>query len=118
MIKPGRPKAKNPLDEYIEVRVSGAEKQGFRDAAERSGLPLATWMRQRLRRIAIRELENADLPVAFLKCGDMIKPKYRKGMDFSQIARPVIERATRTELTPHKTHKKKVVVNRRKLNNS
>lgn len=67
MAKPGRPKTKNPLDEYIEMRVSEAEKQAFRDAAERSGLALATWMRERLRRVAIRELENADIPVAFLK---------------------------------------------------
>jgi predicted DNA binding CopG/RHH family protein len=67
MAKLGRPKTKNPLDEYIELRVSESEKQAFRDAAERAGLPLATWMRERLRKIAIRELENAELPVAFLR---------------------------------------------------
>lgn len=67
MAKRGRPKKENPLEEYIELRVSEDEKQAFRDAAERSGLPLATWARQGLRRIATRELENADLPVAFLK---------------------------------------------------
>lgn len=63
----GRPKKQNPLDEYIELRVSESEKKAFREAAERSGLPMATWIRQRLRRVAIRELESADLPVAFLK---------------------------------------------------
>jgi hypothetical protein len=47
--------------------VTESEKKAFRDAAERSGIPMATWMRERLRRVAIRELENADLPVAFLK---------------------------------------------------
>jgi hypothetical protein len=67
MAKRGRPKKKNPLDEYVELRISTAEKQAFRDAAERSGIPLATWARERLRRIATRELENAELPVAFLK---------------------------------------------------
>lgn len=67
MAKRGRPKTKNPLAEYIELRVSESEKQAFRDAAERSGIPLATWARERLRRIATRELENAELPVAFLK---------------------------------------------------
>jgi hypothetical protein len=67
MAKRGRPKKDNPLDEYIEVRLSTAEKQAFQDAAERSGIPLATWARERLRRVAIRELENADQPVAFLK---------------------------------------------------
>jgi hypothetical protein len=67
MAKRGRPKKDTTLDEYIELRVSEAEKQGFRDAADRAGIPLATWARERLRRIAIRELENAELPVAFLK---------------------------------------------------
>jgi hypothetical protein len=67
MAKRGRPKKKNTLDEYIELRLSTDEKQAFRDAAERSGIPLATWARERLRRIASRELESAELPVAFLK---------------------------------------------------
>ena len=67
MAKRGRPKKEKTLDEYIELRLSTAEKQAFRDAAERSGIPLATWARERLRRIATRELENAELPVAFLK---------------------------------------------------
>jgi uncharacterized protein (DUF1778 family) len=67
MTKRGRPKKDNPLDEYIELRVTTAEKQAFRDAAEYTGIPLATWMRERLRRVAIRELDNAKRPVAFLK---------------------------------------------------
>lgn len=67
MAKRGRPKKETTLDEYIELRLSTAEKQAFRDAAERSGIPLATWARERLRRVAIRELESADRPVAFLK---------------------------------------------------
>jgi uncharacterized protein (DUF1778 family) len=67
MAKRGRPKKQNPLDEYIELRLSTAEKQAFRDAAEHAGIPLATWVRERLRRVAIRELENAERPVAFLK---------------------------------------------------
>jgi hypothetical protein len=67
MPKRGRPKKDKTLDEYIELRVSESEKQAFRDASERAGIPLATWARERLRRIAIRELENAELPVAFLK---------------------------------------------------
>lgn len=67
MTKRGRPKKDNPLDEYIELRVTEPEKQAFRDAADRAGIPMATWARERLRKIAIRELENAELPVAFLK---------------------------------------------------
>lgn len=67
MPKRGRPKKDNPLAEYIELRVTEAEKKAFRDAAERSGIPMATWARERLRRVAIRELENAEMPVAFLQ---------------------------------------------------
>jgi hypothetical protein len=67
MAKPGRPKTKNPLDEYIELRVSESEKQAFRDAAELSGMAMATWIRQRLRHVSARELEKAERPVAFLK---------------------------------------------------
>jgi hypothetical protein len=67
MPKRGRPKKDNPLDEYIELRVTTAEKQAFRDAAEYTGIPMATWMRERLRRIAAKELNSADRPVAFLK---------------------------------------------------
>jgi uncharacterized protein (DUF1778 family) len=67
MPKRGRPKKDNPLDEYIELRVTTAEKQAFRDAAEYTGIPLATWMRERLRRIAARELTSAERPIAFLK---------------------------------------------------
>lgn len=32
----------------------------------------------------------------------MIKPKYRKGLDFSQLARSVVERAIAAPLTPKK----------------
>lgn len=67
MKKLGRPKKQNPLDEYIELRVTESEKKAFRDAADRSGIPMATWIRERLRRIATRELQNAELPVAFLE---------------------------------------------------
>lgn len=67
MGKRGRPKKQTTLDEYIELRTSAAEKQSFRDAAEHAGIPLATWARERLRRVAIRELENAELPIAFLE---------------------------------------------------
>jgi hypothetical protein len=67
MAKPGRPKKENPLDEYIELRLSSTEKQAFKDAAELSGMALATWVRDRLRKATIRELEKADRPIAFVK---------------------------------------------------
>ncbi len=53
--------------EYLDVRVTESEKQAFKDAAGLAGVPLSAWVRERLRRIARTELEDADLPVAFVK---------------------------------------------------
>jgi uncharacterized protein (DUF1778 family) len=66
--KMGRPK-KSPdavKADYIEVRCEEAEKQAFRAAAEASGLPLSGWIRERLRRVARKELQDMKMPVAFL----------------------------------------------------
>lgn len=52
--------------EYLDVRLGTAEKQAFKAAAELAGVPLATWVRERLRAVARRELEEANQPVAFL----------------------------------------------------
>ena len=66
--KMGRPKKK--LDavktDWIEVRCEESEKRAFRAAAEAAGLPLSGWIRERLRRIARKELEGMNLPVPFL----------------------------------------------------
>lgn len=69
MKKTGRPK-KSPdavKAEYIEVRCEDAEKQAFKAAAEAAGLPLSGWIRERLRRIAKKELEGLNMPVPFLE---------------------------------------------------
>jgi uncharacterized protein (DUF1778 family) len=68
MAKTGRPKKKpNAVKaDYIEVRCEESEKQAFRAAAEAAGLPLSGWIRERLRKIARKELEDMDMPVAFL----------------------------------------------------
>lgn len=65
----GRPKKslRDLQTEYLDVRVTESEKQAFKDAAELAGVPLSAWVRERLRRIARTELEDADLPVAFVK---------------------------------------------------
>ena len=67
-MKTGRPKKKPDAvkTEYIEIRCEQSEKDAFRAAAEAAGLPLSGWIRQRLRRDARKELEDLDLPVAFL----------------------------------------------------
>lgn len=48
------------------LRLEPREKRGFGDAADLAGVPLTVWMRERLRRIAKRELEGANREVAFL----------------------------------------------------
>jgi uncharacterized protein (DUF1778 family) len=68
MKKTGRPKkpaSESKLD-YIEVRCGESEKQAFRSAAEAAGLQLSGWIRERLRRAARKELEDLEMPVAFL----------------------------------------------------
>lgn len=52
---------------WIKLRVSDVEKQAFEEVAGRSGLSLSAWMRERLRRAAIRELEEAERPIPFLQ---------------------------------------------------
>lgn len=66
--KSGRPKmpAGAVKADYIEVRCGEAEKRAFRAAAEAAGLPLSGWIRERLRRMARKELEGMDMPVPFL----------------------------------------------------
>lgn len=52
--------------ENILLRVQPEEKAAFREAAEIAGLPLSAWIRERLRRATIRELEEAGKPIRFL----------------------------------------------------
>ncbi len=59
----GRPKR---LDEYIEIRVATSEKDGFEEAAALAGISLSSWVRERLRLAAIRELESAGRRVPFV----------------------------------------------------
>lgn len=50
----------------LDMRLQEAEKEGFRIAAELSGLELSAWIRERLRRVAREELEEAGRKVPFL----------------------------------------------------
>lgn len=52
--------------EYLEVRLGVAEKQAFKEAADLAGLALSAWVRERLRRVARKELEEAGKSVPFL----------------------------------------------------
>ena len=52
--------------EYMELRLDAAEKEAFVQAARAAGMSLSGWVRDRLRRVARKELEDMELPVAFL----------------------------------------------------
>lgn len=65
-IRGGRPQKTNKHSENLKIRVESAEKQAFKDAADLAGIPLSVWVRERLRRVAVRELEAGARPIAFL----------------------------------------------------
>ncbi len=60
------PKAGRRKAEYLDIRLEASEKEAFKDAAGLAGLDLSAWVRERLRVVARKELENADRPVKFL----------------------------------------------------
>lgn len=60
-------KNENTKAESFDLRLSAKEKQGFREAAGIAGLPLSAWVRERLRCIAARELQNAGKPIPFIE---------------------------------------------------
>ena len=68
MAKRGRPKSPKGTtkQDYMELRLDTAEKQAFWDAANLAGMALSVWVRERLRKAARKELEDAEKPVAFL----------------------------------------------------
>ena len=53
--------------ELLQIRLSAKEKLAFRESAELAGLAISAWVRERLRRAAVRELEEAARPIAFLE---------------------------------------------------
>ncbi len=52
---------------YLELRLTEAEKSSFGKAAAIAGISTSTWVRERLRRSAVRELEEAGLAIPFLQ---------------------------------------------------
>ena len=59
---PGERKA-----ETLDVRLEVGEKEAFKKAADLAGIPMSLWVRERLRIAARRELEEAALPIPFLR---------------------------------------------------
>jgi uncharacterized protein (DUF1778 family) len=51
----------------LALRVEPSEKEAFEQAAELAGVPVSAWIRERLRRAARRELEDANKAIPFLK---------------------------------------------------
>lgn len=64
----GRPRkgSAQTKSESVLLRMEKREKEGFAEAARIAGVPLAVWMRERLRRAASRELEATGREVPFL----------------------------------------------------
>jgi len=53
--------------ETVLLRLQPSEKRAFQEAARASGLKFASWARERLRRAAIRDLEEVGAIPEFLK---------------------------------------------------
>ncbi len=51
----------------LQIRLSDLEKKAFLESANLAGIPLSSWVRERLRLAAIRELENAGQKIPFVK---------------------------------------------------
>ena len=54
------------MAELLQVRLLPSEKKAFTEAADLAGIPLSAWVRERLRRAAISELEGIGVRAAFL----------------------------------------------------
>lgn len=66
--RPGRPR-KDPAaskSKSILLRLEPREKEGFGEAAALAGVPLAVWIRERLRRMATSELREVGRQAPFL----------------------------------------------------
>jgi hypothetical protein len=57
----------SPKSQSIQIRLSEQEKAGFAEAAALAGIPISSWVRERLRLAAIRELESAGRPIPFVR---------------------------------------------------
>ena len=62
-------------EQVLQIRLSVEEKQGFAAAAELAGIPLSSWVRERLRLAAIRDLESAGQQIPFVKPFQIKEPE-------------------------------------------
>ena len=54
----------------IEIRTDSAEKKAFQEAASLAGIALSSWVRERLRSAAARDLEGAGKQIPFYQMRD------------------------------------------------
>jgi hypothetical protein len=52
--------------QVLQIRLTDLEKLGFQAAADLAGIPLSSWVRERLRLAAIRDLESAGQKIPFV----------------------------------------------------
>ena len=52
--------------EFLKIRLEPEEKEAFEDAANFAGISLSAWIRERLRTMARKELDEAGEHIAFL----------------------------------------------------
>ena len=55
-----------PKDDVLQIRLTLSEKAGISQAAALAGISVSSWVRERLRLAAIRDLESAGLRVPFV----------------------------------------------------
>lgn len=67
-MKIGRPRksAETKQSDALPLRVKPSEKASFQMCADLAGVSLSSWVRERLRLAAIRELEGAGRRVPFV----------------------------------------------------
>ena len=53
--------------DLVKIRVSESEKEAFQTAADIAGITVSAWARERLRRAAVRDLQDASRPIPFLE---------------------------------------------------
>jgi hypothetical protein len=51
----------------LQIRLQPEEKQAFEESANLAGIALSSWVRERLRAAAIRELEGAGRSAPFVQ---------------------------------------------------
>ncbi len=53
-------------EQILQIRLTDQEKQGFQAAASLAGISMSSWVRERLRLAAIRDLESAGQKIPFV----------------------------------------------------